>query len=276
MIKKNHQLISAAILLLLSDVVNAEITEQYSPAISTDRALATPNSVQLGYSLDRYSHTFDNNPIATLQYGRATSWGSMSLRINASNRYQSHDNQYEVDLYPRLWDGGYAYLNLGTSDGNLFPRNRLGAEIFSSLGHSFEGSLGVRHLAFSNSVTIYTGSLSKYVGNYLFTIRPYVTHSGAGTSVSTSMSVTRYFADADEYLRIRASTGKSADEQKFGSLPPQAVTLRSHSVGLSGQWSPRKAIFISPSFSHERQELLFNPGQYVGVDKFSIAISHRF
>lgn len=274
MIRKAHRFVFATIWLTLSGGGYAEIADQSPLVILTSSARATPNSLQLGYSSDHYSRTFEDNPISTVQYGRLTSWGSLSLRANSAERYQSKDTQFEVDLYPRLWDGGYAYLNLGTSAGNLFSRNSQGAELFSSIGSGFEGSLGVRHLAFSNSsVTIYTGSISKYAGDYLFTFRPYVTPSNAGTSVSTGISLTRYFADADEYLRIRTSFGKSVEDRAF---PPKALTLRSRSIGLTGQWSPLRATFFSPSFTHARQELLFAPGEYVDISTFSATISYRF
>lgn len=272
MIIKTHRLVLAAVLLPFACTANAEVLEP--SLISGSTSNATRNSLQLGYSLDRYSRTFDDNPIATLQYGRQASWGSVLLRTNSSNRYQSYDTQYEVDLYPQLWKGSYAYLNIGTSSGNLFSLNSQGAEIFSSFSNGFEGSLGARHLAFTNSsVTMYTGSISKYAGNYLFTFRPYITPSNAGTSVSANIKLTKYFSDADEYLRISASAGISPEEQAF---PPNVVILRSRSFGVTGQWSPRKAVYVSPSFSHARQELLFAPGQYVGIDTFAATVSYRF
>ena len=262
----------AAIFLPLAEFANAEVIGQ--PLAPTSTALLTPHSLKIGYAVDSYSDYFEESPILSLQYGRLTSWGSLSLRINSADRYQSQDTQYEIDAYPRLWDGGWAELNMGISSGHLFPHDRQGAEIFSSLGNGYEGSLGVRHLAFTNSsVTMYTGSLSKYLGNYMFTVRPYVTPSNVGTSVSASIKLTRYFSDADRYVRVSASTGKSPEERTF---PPNIVTLRSHSFGVEGQWSPKKAIFFSPSFSHERQELSFSPGEYVGIDKFSVTMSHRF
>jgi YaiO family outer membrane protein len=272
-IKKFQPTILAVLLWSFAGIANAEVAG--SPAaLATDSALATPNSVQLGYSFDTYSRYFEDNPITTLKYGRVVSWGSLSLQANSSHRFQTNDIQYEINLYPRLWKGLWAELNLGTSAGNLFALNSQGAEIFSSFDRGYEGSLGLRHLAFTNSaVTIYTGSVSKYAGNYLFTIRPYVTPSNVGTSISTTLSVTRYFADADSYWKISASAGKSPEERTY---PPKIVTVRSSSFGVSAQWTPRKAIFISPSFNHARQELIFSPGEFVGVDKIAATVSYHF
>ena len=269
---KSPSIFAAAFLWSLVGNTYAEVTVQSLEA--NNAALVTPHSLKIGYAVDSYSRTFEENPIFSLQYGRRISWGSLTLRVNAADRYQSQDTQYEIDVYPRLWDGGWAELNMGISSGHLFPHDRQGAEIFSSLGSGYEGSLGIRHLAFTNSsVTIYTGSFSKYMGNYLLTFRPYITPSNVGTSISTGIKLTRYFSDADRYVRLSASTGKSPDER---TNPPKIVTLRSHSFGVEGQWSPKKSTFFSPSFSHERQELSFLPGEYVGIDKFSITISRRF
>jgi YaiO family outer membrane protein len=262
----------AAVFLPLPEFAGAEVIGQ--PFEQTGAALLTPHSLKIGYAVDSYSDYFEENPILSLQYGRQTSWGSISFKASAADRYQSQDTQYEIDAYPRLWEGGYAELNMGASSGHLFPNTRQGAEIFTALGNGYEASLGVRHMAFANSaVTIYTGSFSKYVGDYLFTLRPYLTPSNIGTSRSVGIKLTRYFSDADRYVRLSASTGKSPEERTF---PPNIVTLRSHALGIEGQWSPKKATFISPSFSHERQELAFFPGQYVGVDKLSFSLSYRF
>ncbi|MEQ1525225.1 MAG: YaiO family outer membrane beta-barrel protein [Gallionella sp.] len=272
MMNNFYRYLLTAIFLPLASTANAEMDGLSLTGVTT--TLATPNSVQLGYSVDSYSRTYEENPIYSLQYGRLTSWGSFSLRLNAADRYQSQDTQYEMDVYPKLWNGGWAELNLGISSGHLFPQTRQGAEVFSALGNGYEGSIGVRHLAFTNSsVTMYTGSLSKYMGDYLLTFRPYITPSNVGTSMSAGIKLTRYFADADRYVRLSASTGKSPEERTY---PPFVVALRSHSLGISGQWSPKNAVFVSPSFSHERQELLFAPGEYVGIDKLSITMSRRF
>ncbi|NOU00274.1 MAG: YaiO family outer membrane beta-barrel protein [Gallionella sp.] len=277
MTKAFHQLLAAAVLFPLSSIAYAEIAGVSPAEIAKDSALARSNSVQLGYSLDSYSQYFSDNPIATLKYGRITSWGSLSIQANSSNRRQTSDTQYEINVYPKLWKSSWAELNLGTSAGNLFALNSQGAEVFSSLENGYEASIGLRHLAFLNSaVTLYTGSLSKYAGNYLFTVRPYVTPSSIGTSISGNIKITRYFSDADHFLRLNASAGKSAEERTFANIPPQAVTLRSRSLGITGQWSPRIGVFISPSFGHERQEVLFSPGEFVGIDKFSATISYRF
>lgn len=294
MAKIPHPIICAT-LFFLPGIANAAMTDPLPAAMTVDSPLklklatflreipptatsvisppATPNSLKIAYAIDSYSAYFEESPILSLQYGRTTSWGSFALRVNAADRYQSQDTQYEIDAYPRLWDGGWAELNMGISSGHLFPHGRQGAEIFSSLGHGYEGSLGVRHLAFTNSsVTMYTGSLSKYMGDYLLTFRPYITPSNVGTSVSAGVKLTRYFADADRYMRLSMSSGKSPEER----FPTRVITLRSHSVGIEAQWSPKEATFVSPSFSHERQELTFSPGEYVGIDKFSFNITHRY
>jgi YaiO family outer membrane protein len=251
--------------------------EPPAPQAGTDAALATPNSLQAAYSLDTYTRTFADNPIATLQYGRLSSWGSAYVRINSVHRYGSRDTQVEADAYPRLWSGAYAYLNLGESEGALFPFRRAGAELFSALGGGYEASLGLRHLQFSSgSVTLYTGSLSKYFGNYLLTFRPYVTPGSSGTSVSGGVTLTRYFADADEYLRCTASVGKSIQERSFQTSLSSAISLRNDNIGVAGQWSPMPATLLGMSFDHARQELSFAPGQDVDVNTFTAHLTYRF
>ena len=60
----------------------------------------------------------------------------------------------------------------------------MGAELFHSFPKAFEGSVGMRTLFFGSSdVTIYTGSVGKYISNYWISLRSYVTPGSDGTSV---------------------------------------------------------------------------------------------
>jgi YaiO family outer membrane protein len=110
----------------------------------------------------------------------------------------------------------------------------------------------------------------------LATFRPYVTPSDGGTSLSGGFTLTRYFADADTYWRIRASAGKSIQVNSFLNTLTNVVSLRSNDFGVAGQWSPMRATFVGLSFDHARQELQFAPGQFVDVNSFTVMAFYRF
>ena len=109
--------------------------------------------------------------------------------------------QFELDLYPRITKGFYAYLNGGYSSSSIFPKYRLGGELYKSLPFSFEISAGIRYLDFSSTqVYIYTGYLGKYYKNYWFSFRPFFTLKPSGVSFTGIWIVRRYLEDAENYI----------------------------------------------------------------------------
>jgi YaiO family outer membrane protein len=132
-------------------------------------------------------------------------WGSIIARVNYASRSFSSSAksgiQFELDLYPRITKGFYAYLNGGYSSSSIFPKYRLGGELYKSLPFSFEISAGIRYLDFSSTqVYIYTGYLGKYYKNYWFSFRPFFTLKPSGVSFTGIWIVRRYLEDAENYI----------------------------------------------------------------------------
>lgn len=143
----------------------------------------------------------------------ATSIGSMIGRFSNAEEFGLVSNQIEMDYYPGFRKGTYAYLNAGFSpDHNLYPKYRVGADIYQRLGHGFEGTAGFRHLQFANDVNIFTTALSKYYGNWLFTGRGYFTPDLSGTSESFQVISRRYFHDSTTYFQLRFGRGSTPVE----------------------------------------------------------------
>jgi YaiO family outer membrane protein len=148
-----------------------------------------------------------------LSLGRATPIGSVTLRGSRAERFGLTDHQVEVEMYPRLRPGTYAYVaGAYAPDALLYPRYRYAADLYQSLGAGFEGSAGFRRLGFGSGVNIYTGSLSKYYGNWLFTGRVFVTPNSAGTSRSVHTSFRRYIGGGGTYLGLRYGRGAWREE----------------------------------------------------------------
>lgn len=164
--------------------------------------------------VDVFSSVYDPSLYASLQLSRNNRWGSSIVRINLANRFQTVGIHGEIDLYPSITDGVYGYLNYGFSRSSLFPAHRIGAEIYSKLPKSFEGSVGGRYLYFDDNrqVLIYTGSIGWYHKNLWFSLRPYVTPDiNAGTSFSLGLDIRRYFSTLTTYLSLRGRYGYSPD-----------------------------------------------------------------
>ncbi len=139
--------------------------------------------------------------VTSLQYQRDGKWGTVIAKVNAGQLIPSSGKlfvpgavQYELDAYPFLGKGYYAYLNYGFSDGELFPKHRGGLELFKTFPKGWEASLGARYLYYNEYVDIwvYTGSLSKYHNSWWFSVRPYLSVINSGVYHS-------YFGFARKY-----------------------------------------------------------------------------
>jgi YaiO family outer membrane protein len=190
--------------------------------------------------------------LASLSLGRSTSGGSAIGRVNYANRFATSGIQVEADAYPKLGAKSYAYLNAGYSSADIFPEWRLGGELFRSLPGAWEGSVGFRQLRFGGApVTLITGSVGKYVGNYWAAVRPFFHFQRSGTSASAGLTARRYFADADHFIGTRAEYG-SAPSDKI--TPDQLARTSSYSAdahGSGGPWA-RAVGTWALGFQHEQ------------------------
>jgi YaiO family outer membrane protein len=162
---------------------------------------------------------------------RETSFGSVVGRVNYVSRFSIDAYQYEVDIYPGLRRGLYAYVSYGYSPNAIFPRHRGGVELFSNPGKGFEFSGGLRYLRFSENVWVYTGSAGRYIGNYFVSIRPFVTPGTVGTSLSGALTFRRYYGDSDSYIGMHIGAG-SAPEDSLDTVDLER--LNSFTIGASG------------------------------------------
>jgi YaiO family outer membrane protein len=195
------------------------------------RAAAPRTTAGLEYSFTTFGGAMDAWQLAALSIGRSGTRGTLIGRINVADRFDTRGAQYEVDAYPTLGKGKYAYLNLGFSNATIFPEQRYGAEYFTILPHAYEASLGLRILRFSTEqVTLFTGSVGRYTGNYWFSLRPYVRRKPDGNfSATTSLTARRYYADADSYVGARIGAGSAPTETLD---PSQLGRQRSVMAGL--------------------------------------------
>lgn len=236
----------------------------------------------VSYDLDMFSRTFNPAHALSAQLARANRWGSSIIRLNYAHRFSSNGIQPEIDLYPRIADGIYAYLNYGYSESDLFPQHRVGAELFTKLPASFEASAGVRYLYFGSTskVTIYTGSLGWYYKSYWFSLRPYITPGEPGTSFSTNLTVRRYFSDADNYIGLTGGYGFSPDDRRIQSaagLSSDGIyILKSQRLAIAWQKTLKRNLILNTSLGVVHQELSFDQGKYVWITNIVVGIRKRF
>ena len=182
-----------------------------------------------------------------------TGRGTLVARVNQAERFGRSGLQVEADAYPRLTRRLYAYLNAGVSGAEIFPERRLGGELYASLPRAVEASLGARRLEFTQTdVTIYTGSLGKYAGNYYVSARPYVTPRDDGTSVSGTLLVRRYFSSAQSYATLVAGAGRAPTDSP---LEFELGRTQSYRLGLYGKTPLRERLGVRWAFGWEHEEI---------------------
>lgn len=235
------------------------------------------NRIKLNYTIDQFDKSFNRDPwqVVALSYGRKTKLGSVIARVNMAKRFGDIGFQYEIDAYPKISENNYGYLNYGFSQSSVFPDHRFGAELFHSFPKAFEGSLGMRTLFFGSSdVTIFTGSVGKYISNYWISLRSYVTPGTTGTSVSGQLQMRRYFSDPENYIGLRMGYGVSPDDNRNLIDSSQKLTLKTRSVRMEFNHIINDVWIINPAVAWGSEEL--NSGSFSDYYTFDISIIRLF
>lgn len=265
-------------LLLINPANEAAIALRESLSVSGQLYAAGAYLSYQVYSVDAY----DPALFASLQLRRTNNWGSSIIRGNYSHRFGESGVQGEIDLYPRIRPGMYAYLNYGYSASNLFPNHRIGAELFSKLPKSTEGSLGLRYLIFDTStkVTIYTGSFGVYYRSFWFSFRPYITpDKDAGTSVSYNLTARKYFSNPETYLTVTAGIGYSPEnilQSSSGLSADQIFVLNSQKIDVGFQKALRNKWLIIGDINLAHQELSFDVGNFMWIITTQAGVNYKF
>lgn len=214
-----------------------------------------PWGIAAGYSYD----WFNDNRTAWREYSatlrRATPVGAIILRGARAERFGLQDDQFEVEMYPRLRNGTYLYVAFALApDPVLFPEYRYAADVYQSLGSGFEAAVGVRRLQFASPTNIYVGTLNKYIGSWLLTGRMFYVPDRTGeSSKSYHGSFRRYFGEeGTSYLGARYSRGFAREEIR--SLNDFEV-LQSDTVAaeLNATISRRLTLALSATRSHQQR-----------------------
>ena len=236
--------------------------------------LLRKNTIGINASVDLYSSVFDPMQYYSFKYSRQTKYGSIIPKLNFNRRFNENGTQFEVDLYPKITKGLYAYLNFGLSNSFLFPDIKYGAELYKSLPKSFEASLGFRTLKYSSTTNIYTGSIGWYAGNSYWSFRPYFTPGETGTSKSGTLTYRKYRSDADNYLGLSIGMGYSPEINQFifSANDAAIVNLKSQKFNAGYYFTTSdKQNAWGAQFGVAHQEIIFDQGNFFWI--YSLALS---
>lgn len=179
--------------------------------------------------------------ISSIGYERYTNYGPVIFWVNKTYRFGTPGTQYLIEGYPKLFKGAYAWIGYGHSDTPYLAKNYWGLEPFFSLPKGFEISLGERILQFSTTTHLYTGTLSKYIGNYWFSIRPFYS---SGRSQSYLLTARRYFANPETYVSLTLGGGSGANTFNLSS-PTSLSAVKTRSIRLNGNIAVGKNLILT-------------------------------
>ena len=148
---------------------------------------------------------------------RRTAVGALIMRWNHAARFGRQDDFFDTEFYPRFRPGTYAFVALGVAPESvlsLYPRYRVAFDLYQSLGRGFEASGGARYMDFSTLTQIYVGTLSKYVGNWMWTGKLYYVPGEGDLHSNTYVGgFRRYFGgEGTSYIGLNYGHGFSRAE----------------------------------------------------------------
>ncbi len=178
------------------------------------------NKVKLTHYFDYFDEPWIRRwHVTSIEVSSKPKIGSFIFRVNMGQLIKDDVNfmddvraQFEIDAYPKLGKKNYAYVSYGYAPNGYFPEHRAGLEIYQKLKGSWELSLGLRYLRWSDDLLFYTASVGKYYKNYWFSFRTFITPKNSGVSQSYNLTARRYFATADDYIGLTIGMGASPDD----------------------------------------------------------------
>jgi YaiO family outer membrane protein len=208
----------------------------------------------LEYAFTRLDGGAEPWHLGSLELSRRSPGGTLLARGSLARRFDRTGTQLEVEAYPRLTPRTYAFVGAGFSADELFPELRLGAELFTALAPGWEASAGARWLDFrTREVTLLTGSVGAYPGNWYLAARPFLSlDDDGGSSLSGTVLARRYLRDADEYVSLRLGGGEAPAEVFTAAELERVGSTR---VAVEGKTRLARGASLLASLGWEREEL---------------------
>jgi len=193
-------------------------------------ARTRPWRVTTDYSLDTFNDGDDPWHEFAISIARDTSRGPIFFRGTNATRLGHRDQLIEVEAYPILRAGTYAFVSLGAGTGReLFPEYRAAFDLYQTVGKGLEMSGGYRRLQFTSPVSIYIGSAMKYIGPWALMERVSFVPGDESDSWSFHTESRRYFGSAGTSFAAAAYSHGFNREEPRGlgdSIRLQSHTLR--------------------------------------------------
>lgn len=205
-----------------AEVGHLQASLMLPPAAVSDALIGSEYRWQLRGGVDKtmFSGGRADWTDAELSLRRRFARGSLALETLRAHRFDQTDTAWALDGYASLWSRAYgnARYQRGPSDG-ILPRDAWRLELFQGVGQGWELSASIDHLRFDSDTEFYGVGVGRYVGNWYARYKlQHVPGAGSG-SWSHRLVVRNYYrGDADDYVEVNASNGRSTDLDRNGGL----------------------------------------------------------
>ena len=227
------------------------------------------NRIGFSNTVTVFNERYDPMFFSSISFKHKTRFGSIIPRINYSSRVGKQGVQYDIDMYPKFAKGFYAYLNYGYSDASIYPKHKMGGDIYMSLPGSFEFSAGARHIITrTRTVTGISNSFGHYRGNYYLSLRSLVTPKPDGlTRVSGNLLVRKYSRDSENYMGFTVGVGISPELRQFFAddqlLAETIFFIETQRLNLEYQFTNKQNTNIYKArLGVRRQEISLDSGNF--------------
>ena len=170
-------------------------------------------------------------------------------RITLGQRFDQSSFLLESDFYKSFENKDYVMAGFGLSPGSIFVKNQLTAEYYNPF-EKWEHSIGLRWMNFDNtgSLGILTGSISRYYGSFLTSIRgnfAYGFKEDKFNNYSVILTHRYYFSDSG-YIGLLGAYGYDpnliiiSDQSFVTDSKPNQVTIGASLVSTTKknkQWT---------------------------------------
>ncbi len=239
--------------------------------------LTRTRALSLYYSIDLFDDSkFKPHHFAYIEYASKIGKYTLIPRLNYANRFNKVDMQMEMDLYYMFKNDSYIYANYGLGfQKELFPMHRMGLEYFFPLRKVLGASIGWRYMSsLDYNIHILTGHLSKYIGNFWISYRPfYVLHSQEKTL--TSIAEVRYYEkNPINYWGLELLYGNIFDEEHFVLQSADNLLLKRYRIRLKKNIALFKYNELKITAAYSSEEFITD--KFRNKIIFEILFKHKF
>ncbi|MDF1571211.1 MAG: YaiO family outer membrane beta-barrel protein [Bacteroidales bacterium] len=181
--------------------------------------------------------------------------------------------QLNADAYLDITPKNYLLLGYGIGTGTYLPRHRAAVHLWQVLPAGWSVSAGARYFYFDQHYLFYALGVDKYLGNYWFDLKNYIFNKAYGVSVSSHLTVRRYFENKYNYVSATIGYGTSPDEPVTVVADLQRLNALSVRIEIMKQLSARTRFGAGVGYAYEeypeqlfRNRLNMQAGFYYTLD----------